>query len=1448
MAAQDPARRAAAEAAWVRDTLASLDLAGRAAQMVMVRAYAVPMHPESPEYRELATLVRDERVGGLVLFASELDTMPVLLDELQHLAAVPLLVAADLERSLGFRVKDGPVALPSAMAIGATRSEEAAHFAGELTAREGRAAGIHWALAPVADVNSNPANPVINLRSFGEDPDLVSRLVAAWIAGARAGGILSSVKHFPGHGDTAVDSHLALPSIAGDRARLDRVELAPFRAAIAAGVDSVMLGHLAVPALDPSGRPATLSRPIATGVLRDELGFRGLAVTDAMEMKGVGAVWMGEAVVEAVAAGADVVLLPADPRVAVQSLVRAVREGQLDAARIDEAAARVLAAKARLGLTARRPVDRAALRRDVGRPEDAARAAAIAAQAMTLVRNRGAIVPLAAEARLDVLHLVLSSDWVNANIDAGDTIPGRELARRGAAVTTRRVGPQLPPAVADELVAAAAGRTHVVVSAFVRVTSSKGRADMDASHAELIRRLADAGVPVIVVSYGSPYLLAQFPDVPAYLCAYGADETSQRAAVAALFGETPIGGALPVTIPGVAALGDGIALPRRELALVPAAAAEAGFTAAGMAEVDAVVERAIAERAFPGAVVAIGHRGRLAHLRAFGRQTLRRGRRGDGDRHDLRPREPHQGGGDHDGGDDPRRRGAARPRRARRLVPAALRRAEQGQGHRPPPAHPLGRYRLVGAAVQGHLGASRVRRAHLRDAAGLRARHRDEVLRPRDHPARRDPRACRGRASRGAGARARHRAAGDARHPLPPGPGAPAPHPADRSATPGAAAWCTARCTTRTRSQSAASRRTPGCSQPRPTSPASPRCCCGAASTTTVAWSRGGTLAEFTRRSTLPPGTDRALGWDTKSAQGSSAGTLFSPTSFGHTGFTGTSLWIDPERELFVILLTNRVHPTRENNAIRTVRPALADAVVRALADPEEHPSPVQVGLDRVAAGEVPELAGKRLGLLTHAAAVALDGRRSVEVLRERDLDVVRLFSPEHGLAGRAAAGEAVADGRDAASGLPVVSVYGAAPTAADFAGIDALVVDMQDAGVRFYTYTATLLRCLRAAAEADVEVVVLDRPNPLGGEYVAGPARAPLSEVPATLVSETPGPLVHGLTIGEMARHANALLPRPARLSVVAMRGWRRAMRWPDTGRVWMPPSPNLRSADAALAYPGTCLLEATNASEGRGTDAPFLLLGAPWVDPAALPAAAPGFAPDAGTVHAARLPGGAVAETRRRRVRRCARRGERRRRCRSVPPRRRAARRTGEAAGVRLAARRRGAHLAGRHAAPRRTPRGRPVARCDRCRRRARSRRVARGPPPGAALRTVGDIPAPTFSRLGRVATGKPLLRRRGARPERGSRGPADGEGERRADERVPRPGERRGEEDRGHRSEAADQAGERRALADAGREDAEEEDAEDDPGGERGDAEHARHHRRLQPHPARCRRRSAARRTPP
>ncbi len=274
--------------------------------------------------------------------------------------------------------------------------------------------------------------------------------------------------------------------------------------------------------------------------------------------------------------------------------------------------------------------------------------------------------------------------------------------------------------------------------------------------------------------------------------------------------------------------------------------------------------------------------------------------------------------------------------------------------------------------------------------------------------------------------------------------------------------------------------------------------------------------------------------------------------------------------------------------------------------------SAVEVGLDRVAAGQVDALQGKRIGLIVHAASVASDGRHAIDVLGDAKLDVVRLLTPEHGLRSRAAAGEHVESGKDEISGLPVVSLYGKhrKPTPEDLEDLDVLVFDLQGAGVRFYTYVSTLILSLEAAAEVGVEFVVLDRPNPLGGDRIEGPISTSRDIVPMSFVNLAPGPLVHGLTLGEMARFVNQGLEKPARLSVIGMKGWERTMTWTDTGLDWVPPSPNLRSPEAALTYPGTGLLEATNISEGRGTPHPFLIIGAPWLPVKTLKMSAPGFA----------------------------------------------------------------------------------------------------------------------------------------------------------------------------------------------------------------------------------------------
>ncbi|MEO8500054.1 MAG: DUF1343 domain-containing protein, partial [Vicinamibacteria bacterium] len=280
----------------------------------------------------------------------------------------------------------------------------------------------------------------------------------------------------------------------------------------------------------------------------------------------------------------------------------------------------------------------------------------------------------------------------------------------------------------------------------------------------------------------------------------------------------------------------------------------------------------------------------------------------------------------------------------------------------------------------------------------------------------------------------------------------------------------------------------------------------------------------------------------------------------------------------------------------------LLPSMARAVAPPR-----VLTGLDLVVRAKGAPLRGKRVGLLVHAASLTADGRHAIDALGASGVTLTKLFGAEHGFRGLAAAGERVDDSIDAHTGLPVISLYGnrSKPLPEDLEGLDVFVIDMQDAGVRFYTFAATMMHCLEACATAGLPILILDRPNPLGGRRIEGPTSAPRAEVPASLVNLTPGPLVHGLTIAEIARVVNAGRDQKAKLGTVDLQGWSRDMTWADTGLVWVSPSPNLRSPEACLAYPGTCLLEGTTATEGRGTDAPFLKIGAPWLKSAELASA---------------------------------------------------------------------------------------------------------------------------------------------------------------------------------------------------------------------------------------------------
>jgi len=538
----------------------------------------------------VGSLVMSVPVDGPVLLKSQPEVAAELLNRLQRSSKLPLIISADFERGVSMRL-NGTTAFPHAMAFGATDKPESAEAFGRITALEASAVGVHWNFFPDADVNSNPANPIINTRSFGEDPKQVGDFVAAYIRGAHEGGMLVTAKHFPGHGDTATDSHLGIAQVTGDRARLDAVELPPFRRAIEAGVDAVMVAHVTVPALDPEpNRVATTSKSIVSGLLKEEMGFKGLVVTDALDMAGLTRLYakdVGRAAVESFQAGNDMLVIPADLDASYRAVLQAVRSGEIDRQRLDQSVRKILELKASLGLNKARLVDPSQLPSEVAKPENLAVGQRIADEAITLVRDNGKVLPLqaveaigTAEAALPYQSLTAVSNRLVVVIFSDDlrTDSGRMLEReildrvpdaRVIYLDARSAAGMKAPVV--EAVEAA---EHVIAALYVVPVAGKAMraagggltntVAMDDANGALLNAILDrAADRTVVLAMGNPYVVQDFPAIQNYLCAFSNATVSETAAVKAIFGEIPIGGHLPVTIPGIASRGEGIERPLR---------------------------------------------------------------------------------------------------------------------------------------------------------------------------------------------------------------------------------------------------------------------------------------------------------------------------------------------------------------------------------------------------------------------------------------------------------------------------------------------------------------------------------------------------------------------------------------------------------------------------------------------------------------------------------------------------------------------------------------------------------------------------------------------------------------------------------------------------------------------------------------------------------------------
>jgi len=495
-------------------------------------------------------------VGGLIISVGSPFDIAAKLNALQQRSRLPLLVSADLEWGAAMRVV-GATAFPQIMAVGATGDPHDAYTIGAAAAVEGRAVGIHVNFAPDADVNNNPANPIINIRSFGEDPRTVSRLVAEYVRGLHEHGMLATLKHFPGHGDTQTDSHIGLPIITAGYARLDSLELVPFRAGIAAGADVVMSAHIAFPALTGSNEPGTLSAAVLTGLLRDSLRFPGLVATDALTMGAIVAKYgAGEATVRAFLAGSDLLLMPADPDSAVRAMTAAVATGRVTSERLAQSVRRVLEIKRRLGLFERRTVALDSIPPVVGSKRFQEAANDVAVRSLTLVRDVGGRLH-ALRAHRGRVALIAYADEASSGI--GQLLT--DLLRQGGdTVEYFRLWPMSGTLSYDTARATIARAPATVFVANVRPISGKGNIALPDSLAQLIT-VTDAARPTVLVSLGSPYLLNQTPAVRSYLIAWSGVRASERAVALALLGRVPIGGHLPARIPPDYPLGWGVTVP-----------------------------------------------------------------------------------------------------------------------------------------------------------------------------------------------------------------------------------------------------------------------------------------------------------------------------------------------------------------------------------------------------------------------------------------------------------------------------------------------------------------------------------------------------------------------------------------------------------------------------------------------------------------------------------------------------------------------------------------------------------------------------------------------------------------------------------------------------------------------------------------------------------------------
>ena len=907
---------------WVEKQLATLTVEQKVGQIMAIAYHPRFYNEADPHFRRMMALVREYHLGGATFYRGDPYAVARCIERLQSAAEIPLLMMADVEWGVTMRINEGTPFLQN-MAVGATGSEDYAYEQGRITAEEARAFGIHVAYAPTLDVNSNPDNIIVNTRAYGEQPELAGRLGAAFIRGLQAHGIYATIKHFPGHGDTNVDSHLDLPVITASQARVRSVELPPFQAGIDAGAKMVMVSHLTYSAFPQmEGRPATLDPYFIQEVLKKEMGFQGMVVTDAMDMGGVVRnYWSGEAAVMAINAGIDMVLVPPDFEETHRFVVQAVKDGRIAPSRLDDALRKVLETKYHFGLTETPKIDYAEIERVMASPEHLAKAEEIASAAMTLVRDQQNVFPIHAE-QVDRALVVAITDEV-AGPDFGRPL-FREVQRRIPHVRTAIVDARTSGEEMRAIIGQADSAQAVIAGVFVKWGSHKGSVTLADTTTRVLSEFFECETPLAVVSFGSPYVLRQIPNAPSYLCAYSTNDLAVRAAGRAIFGEIPLSARLPVSIPGHADIGDGLTREAYPMTLTKHISDNL------FSEAYAVLEEAIADSVFPGAQIAIVQNGQLLASRGVGHQTY---------------------AADAPAIDTETIYDLASVTKVAATTTVAMQLWEQGKlpldipvKHYLPKFHGGAKERITmrhlfthssgvhwwadlwnqakdkagaldyiyqlpldyapgDSMIYSDLGLIMIGEI-LQTVTGKRIDQlsQEMIYRPMEmtHTMYNPPKSLLPRIAPTEIGGSMHRGLihGDV-------------HDENTFFFNGISTHAGLFSTAEDLAALAQMLLNGGIyRQHRFMSPQ--------------------TVRYWTTRQKMPENSIRALGWTTP-YPGSLAGSYFSEGSFGHTGFTGTSMWVDPQRKIAVILLTNRVHPTRERGGIAQVRRKFHDAVMKAL-------------------------------------------------------------------------------------------------------------------------------------------------------------------------------------------------------------------------------------------------------------------------------------------------------------------------------------------------------------------------------------------------------------------------------------------------------------------------------------------------------------------------------------